>query len=145
MAASAAWLVGSGGSETRSIAALPIDIGSDTAHAYLAAGLSGELTSLLSKILGVDVRAYSSSKAMRGRSAREAGAARRVLRVVFERGAVGGRTRFCVPRCSLHSHNTDRSIDASDGLPHSFMASSNSVRRISITRATPSAPPTERP
>jgi serine/threonine-protein kinase len=62
-----------GASGPRSIAVLPTDMGSDTAHAYLADGLSSELTTRLSKIPGLVVRAYSSSKTMRGKSAGEAG------------------------------------------------------------------------
>ena len=57
----------------RSIAVLPTDMGSDTAHAYLADGLSSELTTRLSKIPGLLVRAYSSSKSMRGKPLGEAG------------------------------------------------------------------------
>ncbi len=62
-----------GASGPRSIAVLPTDMGSDTAHAYLADGLSSELTTRLSKIPGLVVRAYSSSKTMRGKTAGEAG------------------------------------------------------------------------
>ncbi len=57
-----------GAGAVRSIAVLPMDIGGDTAHAYLADGLSGELATRLTKIPGLAVRAYS-SKAMRGRGA----------------------------------------------------------------------------
>ena len=60
-------------SAPRSIAVLPTDMGTDTAHAYLADGLSSELTTRLSKIPGLVVRAYSSSRAMRGKPLREAG------------------------------------------------------------------------
>jgi len=60
-------------SAPRSIAVLPTDMGSDTAHAYLADGLSSELTTRLSKIPGLLVRAYSSSKAMQGKPLGEAG------------------------------------------------------------------------
>lgn len=60
-------------SAPRSIAVLPTDMGSDTAHAYLADGLSSELTTRLSKIPGLMVRAYSSSKTMRGKPIGEAG------------------------------------------------------------------------
>jgi len=62
-----------GASAPRSIAVLPTDMGSDTAHAYLADGLSSELTTRLSKIPGLMVRAYSSSKTMRGKPVGEAG------------------------------------------------------------------------
>ena len=72
----ASWFIatrkaGAGG--PRSIAVLPTDMGSDTAHAYLADGLSSELTTRLSKIPGLAVRAYSSSKTMRGKPLAEAG------------------------------------------------------------------------
>jgi serine/threonine-protein kinase len=72
----AAWFAvsrGGGAAKPRSIAVLPTDIGADTAHAYLADGLSNELTTKLSKIPGLSVRAYSSSRVMRGKGAREAG------------------------------------------------------------------------
>ena len=62
----------------RSIAVLPTDMGSDTAHAYLADGLSSELTTRLSKIPGLLVRAYASSKSMRGKPLGEAGKALQV-------------------------------------------------------------------
>lgn len=62
-----------GGSASRSIAVMPFDIGNDTANAYLADGLSGELTTKLSKIPGLTVRPYASSKALRGKPVREAG------------------------------------------------------------------------
>lgn len=58
-----------GASSARSIAVLPMDVGRDTAHAYLADGLSAELATRLTKIPGLAVRAYSSSQAMRGRTA----------------------------------------------------------------------------
>ncbi len=60
-------------SGVRSVAVLPTDMGGDTAHAYLADGLSSELTTRLSKIPGLVVRAYSSSKNLRGKSVSEAG------------------------------------------------------------------------
>jgi serine/threonine protein kinase len=66
----------------RSMAVLPTDIGADTAHTYLADGLSNELTTKLSKIPGLSVRAYSSSRVMRGKGAREAGKELRVASVL---------------------------------------------------------------
>ncbi|MBI3792635.1 MAG: protein kinase, partial [Gemmatimonadetes bacterium] len=63
----------SAGSVARSVAVLPMDIGGDTAHAYLADGLANELTTALSKVPGLSVRAYTSSRAARGQSVREAG------------------------------------------------------------------------
>ena len=65
-----------------SIAVLPMDTAGDTAHAYLADGLSNELTTRLTKIPGLEVRSYSSSKAMRGRGAGEAGKQLRVASVL---------------------------------------------------------------
>ena len=62
-----------GAAKLRSIAVLPTDIGSDTAHAFLADGLSSDLTTKLSKIPGLSVRAYSPLSVMRGRTVREAG------------------------------------------------------------------------
>jgi len=51
----------------------PTDIGADTAHAFLADGLSERLSTKLSKIPGLSVRAYSPLSVMHGRTAREAG------------------------------------------------------------------------
>jgi len=45
-----------------------------------------------------------------------------------------------LPRDLALYHNTDRSMLAIAGLPASIIASSSSWRRISTTRATPSAP-----
>jgi len=73
---------GATASGPRSIAVLPTDMGIDTAHAYLADGLSSELTTKLSKIPGLLVRAYSSSRTMRGRPLGEAGKALGVSSVV---------------------------------------------------------------
>jgi len=66
----------------RSIAVMPTEMGGDTAHAYLADGLSGELTTRLSRIPGLVVRAYSSSKAMRGKSIGETGKALQVSSIL---------------------------------------------------------------
>ena len=74
--------VGAGGS--RILAVLPTDLGSDTAHAYLADGLSSELTTRLSRIPGLAVRAYASSKTMRGKSLREAGNALQVTSLLTQ-------------------------------------------------------------
>ena len=67
---------------TRSIAVMPTDMGGDTAHAYLADGLSSDLTTRLSRIPGLVVRAYSSSKALRGKSVGEAGKALQVSSIL---------------------------------------------------------------
>ena len=63
----------------RSLAVLPFDIGGDTANTYVADGLTAELTTKLSRIPGLAVRAYSSSRNVRGQdpklAARELGVA----------------------------------------------------------------------
>lgn len=72
----ASWLFATrtgGTAKPRSIAVLPTDVGADTAHAFLADGLSSDLTTKLSRIPGLSVRAYSPLSVMRGRSVREAG------------------------------------------------------------------------
>jgi serine/threonine-protein kinase len=56
----------------RSVAVLPFDAGADTANAYVADGLAAELTTKLAKIADLQVRAYSSSKMLRGARAAEA-------------------------------------------------------------------------
>jgi serine/threonine-protein kinase len=67
---------------TRSIAVMPTDMGGDTAHAYLADGLSSDLTTRLSRFPGLVVRAYSSSKALRGKPVGEAGKALQVSSIL---------------------------------------------------------------
>src|SRR4051812_45808236 len=67
---------------TRSLAVMPTDMGGDTAHAYPADGLSGDLAPGLSRIPGLVVRAYSSSKALRGKSVGEAGKALQVSSIL---------------------------------------------------------------
>src|SRR5690348_14687791 len=72
----ASWLLATrtgGAAKPRSIAVLPTDIGADTAHAFLADGLSSDLTTKLSKIPGLSVRAYAPLSVMQGRTVREAG------------------------------------------------------------------------
>lgn len=72
----ASWLLATrngGAAKLRSIAVLPTDVGADTAHAFLADGLSSDLTTKLSKIPGLSVRAYSPLSVMHGRTVREAG------------------------------------------------------------------------
>src|SRR5204863_1829688 len=76
----ASWLLatrtgggGGGAAKLRSIAVLPTDIGADTAHAFLADGLSSDLTTKLSKIPGLSVRAYTPLSVRHGRTVREAG------------------------------------------------------------------------
>src|SRR5438876_2192433 len=72
----ASWLLATrtgGTAKLRSIAVLPTDIGADTAHAFLADGLSSDLTTKLSTIPGLSVRAYAPLSVMHGRTVREAG------------------------------------------------------------------------
>src|SRR5213592_672908 len=72
----ASWLLATrtgGAAKLRSIAVLPTDIGADTAHAFLADGLSSDLTTKLSTIPGLSVRAYAPLSVMHGRTVREAG------------------------------------------------------------------------
>src|SRR5438105_7837495 len=66
----ASWLLATrtgGAAKLRSIAVLPTDIGADTAHAFLADGLSSDLTTKLSTIPGLSVRAYAPLSVMHGR------------------------------------------------------------------------------
>src|SRR5437870_1668976 len=89
----ASWLLATrtgGAAKLRSIAVLPTDIGADTAHAFLADGLSSDLTTKLSTIPGLSVRAYSPLSVMHGRSVREAGKELGVGAIVVVRMARSG-------------------------------------------------------
>src|SRR3989454_1962027 len=89
----ASWLLTTrtgGAAKLRSIAVLPTDIGADTAHAFLADGLSSDLTTKLSKIPGLAVRAYSPLSVMHGRTVREAGKELGVGAMVMVRVARSG-------------------------------------------------------
>src|SRR3989441_763776 len=89
----ASWLLATrtgGAAKLRSIAVLPTDIGADTAHAFLADGLSSDLTTKLSKIPGLSVRAYSPLSVMHGRTVREAGKELGVGAMVMVRVARSG-------------------------------------------------------
>src|SRR5258706_382301 len=81
---------GGGPAKPRSIAVLPTDVGADTAHAFLADGLSSGLTTKLSKIPGLSVRAYAPLSVMHGRTAREAGKELGVGAIVMVRMARSG-------------------------------------------------------
>src|SRR5258707_1256689 len=93
----ATWLLatrtggGGGSAKLRSIAVLPTDIGADTAHAFLADGLSSDLTTKLSTIPGLSVRAYAPLSVMHGRTVREAGKELGVGAIVMVRMARSGR------------------------------------------------------
>src|SRR5690349_13080306 len=89
----ASWLLATrtgGAAKLRSIAVLPTDIGADTSHAFLADGLSSDLTTKLSRIPGLSVRAYSPLSVMHGRTAREAGKELGVEAMVMVRVARSG-------------------------------------------------------
>src|SRR5438105_9813692 len=88
----AGWLLATrtGGAAKRSIAVLPTDIGADTAHAFLADGLSSDLTTKLSTIPGLSVRAYAPLRVMHGRTVREAGKELGVGAIVMVRIARSG-------------------------------------------------------
>jgi len=89
----ASWLLATrtgGAARLRSIAVLPTDIGADTAHAFLADGLSSDLTTKLSTIPGLSVRAYSPLSVMHGRTVREAGKELGVGAIVMVRIARSG-------------------------------------------------------
>lgn len=92
--AAAGWFVatrvGGGATRPRSIAVLPTDIGADTAHAFLADGLSSDLTTKLTKIPGLSVRAYSPLSVMHGLTPRQAGEELGVGAVVTVRVARSG-------------------------------------------------------
>jgi eukaryotic-like serine/threonine-protein kinase len=89
----ASWVLATrtgGAVKLRSIAVLPTDVGADTAHAFLADGLSSDLTTKLSKIPGLSVRAYSPLSVMHGRTVREAGKELGVGAIVMVRMARSG-------------------------------------------------------
>src|SRR3989440_2457007 len=89
----ASWLLATrtgGAAKLHSIAVLPTDIGADTAHAFLADGLSSDLTTKLSKIPGLSVRAYAPLSVMHGRTVREAGKELGVGAIVMVRMARAG-------------------------------------------------------
>ena len=89
----ASWLLATrtgGAPKLRSIAVLPTDVGADTAHAFLADGLSSDLTTKLSKIPGLSVRAYAPLSVMHGRTVREAGRELGVGAIVMVRMARSG-------------------------------------------------------
>src|SRR5438552_5045033 len=89
----ASWLLATrtgGAAKLRSIAVLPTDIGADTAHAFLADGLSSDLTTKLSTIPGLSVRAYAPLSVMHGRTVREAGKELGVGAIVMVRMARSG-------------------------------------------------------
>jgi TolB-like protein len=116
----ASWLFATrtgGAAKLRSIAVLPTDIGADTAHAYLADGLSSDLTTKLSKIPGLSVRAYSPLSVMRGRTVREAGKELGVGEIVMVRMARSG-TQLRATASLVNAANDDllwsEAFEASD-------------------------------
>ena len=116
----ASWLVATrtgGAAKLRSIAVLPTDIGADTAHAFLADGLSSDLTTKLSRIPGLSVRAYSPLSVMHGRTVREAGKELGVGAIVMVRMARSG-TQLRATASLVNAANEDllwsEAFDASD-------------------------------
>src|SRR5256886_9662362 len=116
----ASWLLATrpgGAAHIRSIAVLPTDIGADTAHAFLADGLSSDLTTKLSKIPGLSVRAYTPSSVMHGRTVRDAGKELGVGAIVLVRMARSG-TQLRATASLVNTGNDDllwsESFEASD-------------------------------
>ncbi len=116
----AGWLLTTrtgGAAEPRSIAVLPTDVGADTAHAFLADGLSSDLTTKLSKIPGLSVRAYTPLSVMHGRTVREAGKELDVGAMVMVRVARSG-TKLRATASLVNVANDDLlwsdAFDASD-------------------------------
>ena len=116
----ASWLLATrsgGAAKLRSIAVLPTDIGADTAHAFLADGLSSDLTTKLSKIPGLSVRAYSPLSVMHGRTVREAGKELGVGATVMVRVARSG-TQLRATASLVNAANDDllwsEAFEASD-------------------------------
>jgi TolB-like protein len=106
-----------GAAKVRSIAVLPTDIGGDTAHSFLADGLSSDLTTKLSKIPGLSVRAYSPLSVMHGRTVREAGKELGVGAIVMVRMARSG-TQLRATASLVNAANDDllwsEAFEASD-------------------------------
>jgi len=116
----ASWLLATrtgGAAKLRSIAVLPTDIGADTAHAFLADGLSSDLTTKLSRIPGLSVRAYSPLSVMHGRTVREAGKELGVGAMVMVRMARSG-TQLRATASLVNAANDDllwsEAFEASD-------------------------------
>src|SRR5690349_18442869 len=116
----ASWLVATrtgDAAKLRSIAVLPTDIGADTAHAFLADGLSSDLTTKLSRIPGLSVRAYSPLSVMHGRTVREAGKELGVGAIVMVRMARSG-TQLRATASLVNAANDDllwsEAFEASD-------------------------------
>src|SRR5213080_4493449 len=116
----ASWLLATrtgGAAKLRSIAVLPTDIGADTAHAFLADGLSSGLTTKLSTIPGLSVRAYAPLSVMHGRTVREAGKELGVGAIVMVRMAGSG-TQLRATASLVNAANDDllwsETFEASD-------------------------------
>jgi serine/threonine-protein kinase len=116
----ASWVLATrtgGAAKLRSIAVLPTDVGADTAHAFLADGLSSDLTTKLSRIPGLSVRAYSPLSVMHGRTVREAGKELGVGAIVMVRMARSG-TQLRATASLVNAANDDllwsEAFEASD-------------------------------
>jgi TolB-like protein len=145
----AAWLFATrpgGAAKPRSIAVLPTDIGADTAHAFLADGLSSDLTTKLSRIPGLSVRAYSPSSVMHGRTVRESGKELGVDAVVMVRIARAG-TRLRATASLVNAANDELlwsdAFDASDddefALQDKLVSAIASALNLSLSPATTAA------
>src|SRR4051812_48613939 len=135
-----------GVAKPRSIAVLPTDIGADTAHAFLADGLSSDLTTTLSKIPGLSVRAYSPLSVMHGRTPREAGKELGVPGIVTVRVARSG-TQLRATASLVDAANDDllwsESFEASDqdqfALQDTLVSAIAGALNLSLSPATTTA------
>jgi serine/threonine-protein kinase len=145
----ASWLLATrtgGAAKLRSIAVLPTDIGTDTAHAFLADGLSSDLTTKLSKIPGLAVRAYAPLSVMHGRTVREAGHELGVGAIVMVRMARSG-TRLRATASLVNAANDDllwsEAFDASDqdqfALQDKLVSAIAGALNVSLSPATTTA------
>ncbi len=145
----ASWLLATriaGAAKPRSIAVLPTDIGADTAHAFLADGLSSDLTTKLSKIPGLSVRAYSPLSVMHGRTVREAGKELGVGAIVMVRIARSG-TQLRATASLVNAANDDllwsEAFEASDqdqfALQDKLVSAITGALNLSLSPATTTA------
>ena len=145
----ASWLLATptgGATKVRSIAVLPTDIGADTAHAFLADGLSSDLTTRLSKIPGLSVRAYSPLSVMHGRTVPEAGKELGVGAIVTVRVARSG-TQLRATASLVNAANDDLlwsdAFEASDqdqfALQDTLVSAIAAALNLSLSPATTTA------
>src|SRR5438094_2578957 len=151
----ASWLLATrtgGAAKLRSIAVLPTDIGADTAHAFLADGLSSDLTTKLSTIPGLSVRAYAPLSVMHGRTVREAGKELGVGAIVMVRMARSG-TQLRATASLVDAATDDllwsEAFEASDqdqfGLQDQLVSAIARALNLSLSPATTTAVPARGP